>query len=85
MSKHPGPKRPRDNRPPKRDPEPPFDDKKTPTPKKPAVRGLTAEERAEIRAAARSLVADWPPLTLEQRERIAEIFAAGSKPTRRAA
>lgn len=39
---------------------------------------MTEKERQEIRAAAKRLVADWPPLTPEQRERIAEIFAAGS-------
>jgi hypothetical protein len=38
-------------------------------------------ESARIRQAARDLVADWPPLTEEQRSQLASIFASARSAT----
>ena len=44
---------------------------------------MSDAESARIRQAARDLVADWPPLTEEQRSRLASIFASARQLTAR--
>ena len=41
------------------------------------------DERAASREAARQLVADWPPLTREQKDALAVILRAGGRPMNR--